>query len=50
MQTERAERIIRIQLNVEQTKKFLSFFIPEAIEIAKKRMAVRLERKEDGDS
>jgi hypothetical protein len=49
MQTERA-KLIRIQLNVEQTKKFLSFFVPEAIEIAKKRMAIMLERKEDGDS
>ncbi|MEJ8548446.1 hypothetical protein [Brevibacillus borstelensis] len=28
-----------IKLNEEQTKRFLSFFIPELIELAKKRIA-----------
>ncbi|GIM45218.1 hypothetical protein DNHGIG_07670 [Collibacillus ludicampi] len=32
------ESVKKIKLNEEQTKKFLSFFVPEAIELAKKKL------------
>ncbi|WP_275553038.1 hypothetical protein [Brevibacillus brevis] len=42
----------RIVLNAEQTRKFLSFFVQEALEIAIKRLEEQAENsnKEESDS
>lgn len=37
MNTEPKKVVTKISLNVEQTKKFLSFFVSEAFDLAKKQ-------------
>ncbi|MGG4449598.1 hypothetical protein [Brevibacillus porteri] len=47
------KEVTKIVLNKEQTKKFLSVFIPEAIELAKKRLSdqeVEVCKGEESDS
>ncbi len=40
------EKPLKIQLNEEQTKRFLSFFIKDAIEIVKKRNQEQEQKQE----